>query len=870
MASMDLQKITEDLNRRFAAPLPEFYKRRIIFWYDEDKEFEDKLDELKLENASLLRLTGSNNFAAKKQLAIDDTASNYLVYSPLSYRAPDDDWLLNIELYSDEFRADLNSIWMDEMDLPNNTTIRSMVKGYHKFFNNADRRKCVSELVKNVESASQLHLAVMASICGAKDTRPASIIRAVLSCSLDKGANDIYQNLEKYGAAAPFWLLVNKVTGYAEGDDSDLGRLATHILLTATSRTMQKGNLTGYESFIAEAFQPFCYDLVSEWLHSDYREDLRAIARRVEDEILLPRRLMQMEIEELVGIECFPCVNECILILLMKDINNDIINVDTIKSTVEKRRTMAWYSDVSCYFDGLLQVANMHSFFLDHAAGFHLAQAKKVWEAYTADYYKMDTYYRQFHLCFGRSLNVANVLLDDAFKHVADKMENLYSGWFLGQLGSNWCTVAADDLKEYGHIQEVDRQEDFYREIVKSIDTKVFVIVSDALRYEVAASLAEQLRRDTQCKVTLGNMQAIYPTVTKFGMAALLPHKELTAVQRATGDVAILADGQSTDSGNRDAILKSANKDSVALLFKKIQPMKRDERQPLQTGMKVVYIYHDKIDESSHVSNSMVFPSCDDAITEIKTLVGIITGEFGGIRILITSDHGFLYTYQPLTEDDKLDKSGFAKDIIECDKRYCLMKKGVKPEYLQPVKFLGGDSDMDAFAPRENVRIRKSGGGMNFVHGGISLQEMVVPVIDYQFLRNQNSEYQKNKAKYDTKPVELSLLSSNRKIVNMLFSLNFFQKEAVRDVRTANTYKLCFTDSYDTPVSEPVRIIADKTSENAQDRTYRCNFNLKSLKFNRQASYYLVITDESGYYKPQKEEFQIDIAFALDDFNFLG
>ena len=43
MASIDLQKIVHDLNKRFAAPLPEFYKRRIIFWYDEDREFEDKV-----------------------------------------------------------------------------------------------------------------------------------------------------------------------------------------------------------------------------------------------------------------------------------------------------------------------------------------------------------------------------------------------------------------------------------------------------------------------------------------------------------------------------------------------------------------------------------------------------------------------------------------------------------------------------------------------------------------------------------------------------------------------------------------------------------------------------------------------------------
>ena len=51
---MDTDKIIQDLNRRFAAPLPEFYQRRIIFWYDEDKEFQDKLDEVVLENAKVI------------------------------------------------------------------------------------------------------------------------------------------------------------------------------------------------------------------------------------------------------------------------------------------------------------------------------------------------------------------------------------------------------------------------------------------------------------------------------------------------------------------------------------------------------------------------------------------------------------------------------------------------------------------------------------------------------------------------------------------------------------------------------------------------------------------------------------------------
>ena len=69
-------------------------------------------------------------------------------------------------------------------------------------------------------------------------------------------------------------------------------------------------------------------------------------------------------------------------------------------------------------------------------------------------------------------------------------------------------------------------------------------------------------------------------------------------------------------------------------------------------------------------------------------------------------------------------------------------------------------------------------------------------------------------------------------------------------------------------ISDTARIIADKTSENSQERTFRCAFNLKLLSFDSKETYYLVIADESGLQMPQREEFQIDIAFAVDEFNF--
>ena len=170
---------------------------------------------------------------------------------------------------------------------------------------------------------------------------------------------------------------------------------------------------------------------------------------------------------------------------------------------------------------------------------------------------------------------------------------------------------------------------------------------------------------------------------------------------------------------------------------------------------------------------------------------------------------------------------------------------------------------------QENIRIKIKGSSLNFVHGGISLQEMVVPVINYHFLRNDSKEYKRNKSKYDTKHVTVSLFSASHKISNMIFSLSFYQKEAVAANREAMTYQLYFMDSSGRVISDVSRIIADKTSDNIQERTFRCNFNLKSLKYSNTETYYLVIADEDGL-QMSREEFQIDIAFAIDEFDFFS
>ena len=73
--------VEQTLRDRFAAPLPDNYKRRIIFWQDPDGEFSDFVDGLCIDGVKILKLTGRNNFAAKLLLSHTDTQSSYLVFT---------------------------------------------------------------------------------------------------------------------------------------------------------------------------------------------------------------------------------------------------------------------------------------------------------------------------------------------------------------------------------------------------------------------------------------------------------------------------------------------------------------------------------------------------------------------------------------------------------------------------------------------------------------------------------------------------------------------------------------------------------------------------------------------------------------------
>ena len=260
-------------------------------------------------------------------------------------------------------------------------------------------------------------------------------------------------------------------------------------------------------------------------------------------------------------------------------------------------------------------------------------------------------------------------------------------------------------------------------------------------------------------------------------------------------------------------------------------------------------------------TEDQVFEACEQAIREIKNLVRIITNDMNGTHILITADHGFLYSYMPLEESDKAEKSFVSGHIVELDRRYVIADGDCAADHMLRIPMTRYQSEHTLFAPLENIRMKKQGGGMNFVHGGISLQEMVVPVIDFQNMRASSKKF------VDVKKAELQLISQSRKASNSIFSLDFYQKDAVSGKVAAATYEIYMADTSGAAVSDKKTVIADKTSNNGSDRVFRTRFTLKSMEFKKTETYYLTIVEKESGTIADRIEFTIDIAF-VNDFDF--
>ena len=857
---MTIDTINRSLNQRFAAELPDCYQRRIIFWFDSEREFEGMLDELDIPGVKLLKLTGDNFFAAKMLLCETDTQSNYLVYDPLTYPKREDNWLRDVQLYSEEFRADLVSMQMDELHIPQTTQLRRAMKHYGKFFESKERTAKLAALGTQYQNAGQLHIDIMAVLCNTRQNTVNGVLRAILCDSLYNEDNTCLEQIQKFGSMQALQEMTARYTGYAD-EKYVLFDLAAHILLTAFSAIGEERVLSGLEKYLSPENQPACYAFLDEWNASAEQEKLFETADEITERMRLAERLEKVDTAVLMRLDSLPCIDEVIIGRFMQEIAENVIKTEEILEIAESRRTSKWYGRYVYLYDGLYNIAKMQEFHHAHIAGFHFGTYEELWDAYCKELYHMDTYYRRLHMDFRKSLVSASGTLDDLFKGAVVTAENLYKNWYLSELNGSWNTLIRETIADGFSLQGIPQQSNFYRSAVQPItnDSRVFVIVSDALRYETAAELTEKLIRETNGTAKLSAMQSVFPSITKFGMSALLPHKALTC----TDAMKVLCDGMPTDgTENRDTILKRTNPKNCAVTYETLLAMKQSQRRELVSGADVVYIYHNVIDAAGDKANTenQVFEACADAMEELKNLVRLIVNSMSGSNILITADHGFLYSYEPLAESEKISTSLVTGNVLETGRRYLLTDNAGKSDILMGISMEKYAEGLAGFTPCEDVRIRKSGGGSNFVHGGVSLQECCVPVITFKNISKTSKKF------VDIKKVPVKLLSMTRRISNNIFTLDFMQSEAVGGKTIPAAYEIYLCDKLSNPVSNVQTLLADKTSE-PQDRVFHVRFTLKNVAFDGNAAYYLNIVDKETGEIMERTEFSVKIAFS-NDFDF--
>ena len=269
-----------------------------------------------------------------------------------------------------------------------------------------------------------------------------------------------------------------------------------------------------------------------------------------------------------------------------------------------------------------------------------------------------------------------------------ERMESAYSGWFIPQLGLAWNKVLEGraGLLARWQVDGWINQQDFYARHVQShLDAgvkRVFVIISDAFRFEAAEELVREINGKSRFKATLSAMLGVLPSYTALGMAALLPHQTLAYKQNANLDV--MADGKpvSTVEQRGDQL---ASVQGVAIKADDLLALGKDKGREYVRDQRVIYIYHDKIDllGDKQGSERETFDAVAQTLTELTQLATFIVNSLNGSLVLLTADHGFLYQESPLDEADKSALGDKPEGTLKAKKRYLLGKGiGESPQSL--------------------------------------------------------------------------------------------------------------------------------------------------------------------------------------------
>lgn len=871
---MDVNKLNQSLRRIYSED-----DTRVVFWNDPGGEFESSLSKLDLGDVNLLRLDEVGALAAKRTLEREQLSASFLIYSPSEEPIASEDWLLDIRLYSKSFRADRTSILIEQLGLARQS-LRSHLSERKKFFDNQDRIAKLKALVDANDDELDLDRKMMAVLARA-DRAEFFILLRTLCDDIGSGEHaglstspTSWALFEKYGLVDSFWRLVEAHFGY-RADEPSLKGLLLRLMATDIARGLKADPPTQLVNLILPAsFANAASFFLGQWRDSSrHGESYNLLSDEVGREFGVSNLLSGYQLEELQEAVTFAEVEKSILRALLERVHTTQETMDAapIRELASQRQAKHWIASLSvaegdrkarcAFYEALALAADFFALRNQYRDSFSFDDAKAMYRAYETELHRFDQLYRLF--C--EQADTTEQRGWDVVKKLRDDIETIYVNWYLPELALGWGRFVEKGLLQNWELPEVPNQYNFFASKIADVPGKkpqprTFVIISDALRYEVAQELIGELNGKYRFKAELSSQLGVLPSYTRLGMASLLPHETL----KYTAKGAVLADGKSTDGlQSRSEVL--ATREGIAIKGGDLLRMSAEEGKAFASDKRFLYIYHDEIDARGDkaATEKETFAAARKTVHDIGNLVRYIINSLNGNRVVITADHGFLYTHTAPDETDKSKLDDKPKGTVVAKKRYLVGHKLGESEsawhgFTQVTAKAEGE--MEFWIPKGTSRFHFTGGA-RFVHGGAMLQEIVVPVITVKHFKNPGQ-----REKTRTKKVSVQVLGRTpHKVTTQKHRFRLLQTEPVSERVKARVFKMAIYEGNEA-VSTIETVAFDSTSSSLDEREYSVTLSLTNKEFDKRTPYSLVLHDADGVER-QRIDVIIDRAYS-NDFDF--
>jgi hypothetical protein len=301
------------------------------------------------------------------------------------------------------------------------------------------------------------------------------------------------------------------------------------------------------------------------------------------------------------------------------------------------------------------------------------------------------------------------------------------------QVGSQLAKAFVKQFAKTKHpIPGMLRQVQVFEKQVKPRlgEQKTAYVWVDALRFEMARELGEVLKGDFD--LTLQPAIASIPTITEIGMASLVPKADqgVRVVPVGGGKLGLEVAGTVLkDRKDRIAFLKANAGVSVydAKLDDLLPKPSKKVRDGIQ-GADLILITSQEIDELCEADNiAQARRQMDGVLNDLRRGFRVLA-DLGIKRVILAADHGHLFG-EEIGEDMKIEAPG--GETADLHRRVWVGVGGTsEPSYLRTsLKSLGVESDLDLATPWTLACFKSKGGARAYFHGGLSPQELIIPVV---------------------------------------------------------------------------------------------------------------------------------------------